>query len=65
MDVETVKLLSSGGVGLASLGTLIWVLRFVLTRVETSIRENTQVTRDLLIYMKSHAMFITEERDRS
>jgi len=63
MDTETVKLLSSGGVGLACLGTLIWTLRFVLTRVETAIRENTQVTRDLLVYMRSHAMFISEGKN--
>jgi hypothetical protein len=52
-------MVSSGGFGVACLLTLIWVVRFVLTRVEVAIRENTAVTRDLLVYMKSHAMYIS------
>lgn len=61
MDQETIKMLSSGGVGLACLGTLVWTLRFVLTRVEASIKENTQATRDLLLYIREHVMFVSEE----
>lgn len=63
LEPEIMKNLGSGGVALASLGTLIWTVRFVLTRVESAIKENTQVTRDLLSYLKRYGMYISGGED--
>lgn len=63
MDAETLKLVSSGGVGVTCLLTLIWVLRFTLTRVESAIKENTEATRGLTAYFKQHNMYISGGKD--
>lgn len=63
MDLETLKLVSSGGVGVACLGTLIWVVRFVLTRVEVALKENTEAIKGLIGYFRSHNMYVSGGKD--
>lgn len=59
----TPETIGSGGLAVACLGTLIWVVRFTLTRVESAIRENTHVTRELLMYFKRHGMYESGGKD--
>lgn len=63
MDAENIKTFTNAGVGAAfgivCLGTLVWVVKFVLSRVETAIKENTAAIKGLLGYFKSQNMYIS------
>ncbi len=60
---EVIKLLTSGGVGVSCLGTLIWVLRFVITRVESAVKENTEAVRSLMAYFKRTNQYVSGGKD--
>jgi hypothetical protein len=67
MDAENIKTFTNAGVGAAfgvvCLFTLIWVVKFVLSRVEVAIKENTEAIKGLLGYFKSHNMYISGGKD--
>ncbi len=65
MEPELIKVLTNGGVGVSCLLTLIWALRFVLTRVETAVRENTMAVKDLCGYLKRQGMYVSGGREET
>jgi len=53
MDPEKITIATFAGLLLAS---QIWVVRFILVRIETVIRDNTQAIRELLKEVTAHGI---------